>query len=124
MNEQRFGGSSVPESSQIGEFFMLKLVFYVPTSYAEPVKKAVFEAGAGQLGRYEACCWQVLGKGQFKPLKGSQPFIGEEDVVESVDEYRVEMLCAETHIHTAVQALKASHPYEHPAFDVVALYDL
>lgn len=102
---------------------MYKLCFYVPTSHVESVKTALFDVGAGKIGDYEHCCWQVLGAGQFKPLVGSQPFIGETDQLESVPEYKVEMVCAGVVITAAVAALKAAHPYEEPAYDVIKLED-
>jgi hypothetical protein len=98
-----------------------KLCFYVPESHLEEVKQAVFDAGAGCIGDYESCCWQVLGTGQFRPREGSTPFLGQPGQLEQVAEYRVEMVCDETHIGRAVEALVASHPYEQPAWDVVAL---
>ncbi|ARN76055.1 YqfO family protein [Oceanicoccus sagamiensis] len=97
---------------------MFKLCFYVPESHLESVKAAVFNAGAGTIGDYERCCWQVLGRGQFKPMPGSQPFIGEQGALESVEEYRVEMVCADKLIKAVVNALKTAHPYEEPAYDV------
>ncbi|WP_237133718.1 YqfO family protein [Pseudohongiella sp. O18] len=100
---------------------MLKLTFYVPESHLETVKQAVFEAGAGRIGDYDSCCWQVAGQGQFRPLDGANPFIGSQGALETVSEYRVEMICTETCIEAVIQALKASHPYEEPAYDVVAL---
>ena len=51
---------------------MYKLTTYIPTDYLEPVKQALFDAGAGQIGNYQYCCWQVLGTGQFMPLAGNQ----------------------------------------------------
>lgn len=100
---------------------MLKLCFYVPESHLETVKTAVFEAGAGKIGNYDRCCWQVSGHGQFRPLEGSQPFLGEHDKVETVAEYKVEMVCDEQHIAAAVECLKQAHPYETPAYDVQLL---
>ena len=55
---------------------MYKLVFYVPVDHLEPVKQAVFATGAGKIGEYDSCCWQVLGVGQFRPLAGSTPYLG------------------------------------------------
>lgn len=81
----------------------------------------MFAAGAGRIGDYEHCCWQVLGQGQFKPLEGSDPYIGQQDVVEQVAEYRVEMICKEDAIVEVVSALKRAHPYEEPAYDVMRL---
>ena len=100
---------------------MFKLCFYVPESHLEVVKSALFTAGAGRIGNYDSCCWQVLGQGQFRPLQGSAPFIGQQDSVELVAEYRVEMLCAAPYIKAAVAALLNAHPYEEPAWDVVTL---
>ncbi len=95
---------------------MFQLVFYVPESHVEPVKEAVFAAGAGRIGNYECCSWQVSGDGQFRPMAGSQPFVGREGEVEVVREYRVEMVCEAARIDAAVRALIDAHPYEEPAF--------
>lgn len=103
---------------------MYKFCFYVPESHLEQVKAAVFAAGAGRIGKYDSCCWQTLGKGQFRPLAGSSPFIGTQDSLETVAEWKVELVVADELIHDAVKAMKAAHPYEAPAFDVWRLSDL
>jgi hypothetical protein len=95
-----------------------KLVFFVPDSHKEQVKTALFEQGAGQYQGYDCCAWETLGHGQFRPLVGSQPFIGQTDIVERVEEYRVEMLCQSEHIKAVLQALIANHPYDVPAYEV------
>lgn len=95
---------------------MYQLCFYVPTSHLESVKAALFAAGAGKLGAYEGCCWQTLGQGQFKPLANSRPFIGEVQTVSQVEEYKVEMVCAESCLNAVLQALRETHPYEEPAY--------
>ena len=95
---------------------MVKLCFYVPVDAAEHVKAAVFASGAGTIGNYESCCWQVEGQGQFKPLAGAQPAIGQVDQLETVAEVKIEMVCTDRQIKTAVKALIAAHPYEEPAY--------
>ncbi|MGA0806952.1 MAG: NGG1p interacting factor NIF3 [Pseudohongiellaceae bacterium] len=100
---------------------MYKLCFYVPASHLEQVKQAVFATGAGRIGNYDCCCWQVQGQGQFRALAGSQPWIGRQGSVEVVDEYRVELVCVEELIEAAVAAMRLAHPYEEPAYDVVRL---
>lgn len=100
---------------------MYKLCFYVPESHLETVKQAVFEAGAGRMGDYDSCCWQVLGTGQFRPLKGADPHIGTVGTLEQVEEYRVETLCSGDVVREVIKALREAHPYEEPAFDVWAL---
>jgi hypothetical protein len=97
---------------------MYKLVFFVPEAHVETVKTALFAVGAGRMGHYDCCAWQTLGIGQFRPLAGSQPFIGSSNQLMHVSEYRVEMVCADEHIAQAVDALRKAHPYEEPAYDV------
>lgn len=103
---------------------MYKLCFYVPESHLESVKEAVFAAGAGCIGAYDSCCWQSLGQGQYRPLEGSQPYLGQTGKLEQVAEWKVEMVVADERIHDAVKALKKSHPYETPAFEVWRLSDM
>ncbi len=103
---------------------MYKLVVYVPESHLEAVKSALFSAGAGRMGDYDSCAWQVLGQGQFRPLEGSQPYLGQQGKVEYVPEYRVELVCADECINDVLSALRRAHPYEEPAYDVWRLMDL
>ncbi|MCG6573470.1 NGG1p interacting factor NIF3 [Pseudomonas sp. AF32] len=102
---------------------MYKLCFFVPPSHVDVVKNAVFSAGGGRIGDYDCCAWQVLGLGQFRPLDGSQPFIGEAGQVEQVEEWKVELVVADELIRQVVEALKQSHPYETPAYEVWRLED-
>ncbi|HBX56049.1 MAG TPA: NGG1p interacting factor NIF3 [Pseudomonas sp.] len=103
---------------------MYKLCFYVPETHLDGVKKAVFAAGGGRVGAYDSCCWQTLGQGQFRPLEGSQAFLGQVGAIEHVAEWKVELVVADELIHEAVKALKSSHPYETPAFEVWRLSDI
>ncbi|WP_201576077.1 YqfO family protein [Psychrobacter sp. H8-1] len=103
---------------------MYKLTVFIPDNALELVKSALFAAGAGTIGNYEHCCWQVQGTGQFKPLAGSNPHIGAHDRLEEVDEWRVEMVVATANIAKVIEALKQAHPYETPAYDVVEVLDL
>ncbi|ANC84495.1 NGG1p interacting factor NIF3 [Pseudomonas plecoglossicida] len=97
---------------------MYKLAFFVPASHVEVVKAAVFAAGGGRIGDYEHCAWQTLGQGQFRPLDGSQPFLGQTGQVEVVEEWKVELVVADELVAQVVAALKQSHPYETPAYEV------
>jgi hypothetical protein len=95
---------------------LYQLVFYVPVEHAEAVKLAVFEAGGGRIGNYDRCCWQTVGTGQFRPLPGSQPFLGSTDQLERVQEARVELVVAQAELAGVLEALIAAHPYETPAY--------
>ncbi len=103
---------------------MYKFCFYVPESHLQTVKQAVFAAGAGRIGDYDCCAWQTPGHGQFRPLDGSQPFIGAQGQVETVEEYKVEMVCADDNIKAVLEAFRQAHPYEEPAYDIWPLSDL
>ena len=78
--------------------------------------ETMFAAGAGAVGNYDCCCFQVCGRGQFRPLVGSDPFIGAQGRVEHVTEWKLEMICPEGRIRDVIAALKEAHPYETPAF--------
>ncbi|OBA12520.1 NGG1p interacting factor NIF3 [Acinetobacter calcoaceticus] len=103
---------------------MLKLIYYVPDSHLESTKQAIFSAGAGGIGNYEHCAWQVKGMGQFKPVKGADPYIGELGELEQVDEWRVETIVIEANAKAVAKALKASHPYEEPAFEFIQIIEI
>ncbi|MNF34033.1 putative GTP cyclohydrolase 1 type 2 [compost metagenome] len=103
---------------------MYKLSFFVPPSHVEAVKSAVFAAGGGRIGNYDCCSWQALGQGQFRPLDGSQPFLGQAGVVEQVEEWKVELVVEDSLVEAVVAALKHSHPYEAPAYEVWRLSDI
>ena len=91
-------------------------VFYVPETDAESVTNAVFAAGGGRLGNYDRCCWQTPGTGQFRPLTGSEPAIGDIGDDTRVAEIKVEMICVEEVLPAVIEALLTAHPYETPAF--------
>lgn len=103
---------------------MYKICFYVPPSHVEQVKQAMFTAGAGKIGCYSHCAWQVLGEGEYLPLAGSKPFLGQPQQIAKESEYKVEMICADTEINAVITALKATHPYEVPAYQVFAMEDV
>lgn len=97
---------------------MYKLNFFVPTKDKERVKEALFKVGAGRYENYEHCSFETLGSGQFKPINGANPHIGQVDILEKVEEYKVEMICSDELIKEAIKVLKKVHPYEEVAYEV------
>ena len=85
---------------------------------------ALAAAGAGELGDYSRCAWTSTGIGTFTPGEGANPAVGRVGDVETLDETRVEMVLARHRRPDVVQALRAAHPYEEPAFDVLELADM
>lgn len=102
---------------------MYKFIAYIPETALENVKTALFNAGAGQFGQYDQCVWQTRGQGQFRPLTGANPTIGQIGTVEYVNEWRVEVIVPEDKLMAVVRAYKAAHPYEVPAYDVYRLIE-
>lgn len=103
---------------------MLKLIYYVPESHLESTKQAIFAVGAGGIGNYEDCVWQVKGMGQFKPVNGANPFLGQLYELEQLEEWRVETIVSQEKARAVAKALKASHPYEEPAFEFLQILDI
>ena len=93
-----------------------QLQFFVPHSHLGSVKEAVFNAGAGQIGEYKHCAWQVAGTGQFIPTTAAQPAIGSCNMLEEVQEYLVVVFCSHSIVDTVIQALVRAHPYEEPVY--------
>ncbi|MGZ8801455.1 MAG: Nif3-like dinuclear metal center hexameric protein, partial [Mycobacterium sp.] len=98
-----------------------KWVVFVPAQNAAAVRTAMFSAGAGQIGDYSQCSWSVAGTGQFLPIDGATPAIGSVGTVEQVAEDRVEMVAPASQRAAVLAGLRSAHPYEEPAFDIIAL---
>lgn len=100
---------------------MDKIVTFVPHEDATRVREAITGAGAGVLGNYDSCTFTVEGEGRFRPLDGAAPAIGRVGEVEVVSETRIEAVLPRTRRRAVVEAMRASHPYEEPAFDLFEL---
>ncbi|MCH3917673.1 MAG: divalent cation tolerance protein CutA [Spirochaetia bacterium] len=103
---------------------MYMLGVYVPKEYLEKVKQALFFAGGGKFGNYDCCCWQTRGEGQFRPLVGSDPFLGTVGKMEKVEEWKLEMIVPEETAEAVIKALKKSHPYEVPAYHLLKMDEI
>lgn len=95
------------------------LVVYVPVEATESVMSALFVAGAGRIGRYAECAFVSRGRGQFRPMLGANPAIGDVGELAELDEDRVEVTLPRSLRASVVAALRLAHPYEEPAFHVV-----
>ncbi len=102
---------------------MYRINVYIPSTHVEIVKSAMFTAGAGRMGAYDQCCWQVEGRGQFRPLEGNQAFLGRTNQLEAVSEYKVEMVCEDALIKAVIKAMLTAHPYEEAAYDISLAID-
>ena len=101
-----------------------KIITFVPTGpHLAVVHEALAAAGAGTIGDYSHCSFATAGTGQFKPLAGAHPTIGEIGTLERVAETRLEMVLPRHRRAAVIAALRAAHPYEEPAFDILELAD-
>ncbi len=100
---------------------LLKLVTFVPIAQAEQVRSALFEAGAGQIGDYDSCSYNLEGEGSFRAGKNANPFCGATGDLHFERETRIEIILPVYKKNTVVRALLSSHPYEEPAYDIYAL---
>jgi dinuclear metal center YbgI/SA1388 family protein len=97
-----------------------KIVVFLPRDHAviDRVRHAMADAGAGRIGHYEQCAFAAEGVGTFRGGDASNPAIGTPGRLESVNEARLEMVCGEQALPAIVAAIRATHPYEEPAFDL------
>lgn len=101
-----------------------KIVVFAPVDAADVVRAAITQAGAGAIGDYADCTFSTPGQGRFRPLKGAQPAIGSVGALETIDEVRIESVVPRRKRAAVIAAMRAAHPYEEPAFDVIELADL
>ena len=105
------------------DFTKVKIITFVPIEDADSVRKALGDAGAGQIGEYSFCSYSVIGEGRFTPSDNANPHIGRQGVAEIVKEERIEVVCSRVNAKEVIEAMKRAHPYEEVAFDIYPLID-
>lgn len=98
-----------------------KLVTFVPVDYAQKVRDALYSAGAGHVGRYDRCSFNVTGEGTYRAGTGTDPFAGSVGEDHTEPEVRVEVVMPSHLVKECIRALLVSHPYEEVAYDIIAL---
>ena len=98
-----------------------KIAVFTPTDYAEKVAQSLFNAGAGEIGNYDQCCYKTVGTGSYRSLEGANPFIGSVGEVSTNEETRIEVIIPTYKLPKAIASMRAAHPYEEPAFDIIPL---
>lgn len=98
-----------------------KLEVYVPTDHADQLKNALFAAGAGSIGFYDECSFSVSGTGTFRPLEHSDPYSGSLNIRENAQEEMISVIFENFKQHQIISAMKAAHPYEEVAYQIMSL---
>jgi len=98
-----------------------KLSVFCPEIQAEQVREAIFDAGAGHIGNYDSCSFNIQGQGSFRGLEGADPYVGEVGQLHFENEIRIEVIYPVYHEAKILKAMLNAHPYEEVAFDIYPL---
>ena len=101
----------------------VKIFVTIPPENVEEVRKVVCEAGAGVIGDYTYCTSSTKSIGTFMPNDNANPYIGENNKLEFVEEEKLEFVCDIDQVRKVISKLREIHPYEEPAIDIVPLID-
>lgn len=101
----------------------VKIIVTVPIDNVDEVRIALCEAGAGIIGNYTHCSMFSKCIGTFKPNEDANPYIGENNKLEYVEEEKLEVVCNIENVKNAIKELRKVHPYEEPAIDIIPLID-
>lgn len=99
----------------------VKIIVTVPIKNLEEVRNAICEAGAGIIGNYTHCSMATKCIGTFKPDDNANPYIGENNKLEFVEEEKLEVVCDVNNVRKVISKLREVHPYEEPAIDIIPL---
>ena len=101
----------------------VKISVTIPLENVNEVRNAMCESGAGVIGNYTYCSMSTKCIGTFKPNDEANPYIGENNKLEFVEEEKLEVICDVNVVKQVVSKLREIHPYEEPAISIVPLLD-
>ena len=101
----------------------VKIIVTVPPENLDVVRDAMCEAGAGIIGNYTNCSMSTKCQGTFKPNDEANPYIGEKNKMEFVEEEKLEVVCDIKNVKEVISSLRKAHPYEEPGIDIIPLLD-
>ena len=105
------------------EINKVKIIVTIPIENVNEVRNTICEAGAGVIGNYTHCSMSTKCVGTFKPTDEANPYIGEKNNLEFVEEEKLEVVCDVNIVKSVISKLREVHPYEEPAIDIVPLID-
>jgi dinuclear metal center YbgI/SA1388 family protein len=98
-----------------------KLAVFVPEANAENLRKALFDAGAGNIGNYDSCSFNLKGKGTFRALDGAKPYVGNIGEIHTENEIRTEVIYPFYQESKILNVMRKNHPYQEIAYDIYEL---
>lgn len=105
------------------EINKVKIIVTIPIENVDEVRNAICEAGAGVIGNYTHCSMSTKCVGTSKPTDEANPYIGERNNLEFVEEEKLEVVCDVNIVKNVISKLREVHPYEEPAIDIIPLID-
>ena len=100
------------------------IIIAVPESHADNIREAMGQAGAGTIGNYSYCSYSQKGIGRFMPNTKANPHLGQENILETVIEERIETVCRYNILEPVLKAIKQAHPYEELVIDIYPIYEI
>lgn len=101
----------------------VKISVPIPVDNVKEVREAICKEGAGIIGNYTFCTTSTKATGTFLPNEKSNPYIGEKNKLEFVEEEKLEFVCDVENVKNVILSLRKAHPYEEPAIDIIPLID-
>jgi len=106
----------------MNDFRYCKLEIFIPASHLAALQEALQSVDAGHIGNYDSCMSYFEVTSCWRPLKGANPFIGEENKISTEPELKVEVTCLRENVERTIEAIKRVHPYEEPVINAIPLY--
>ena len=106
----------------MAEFAYCKLEIFIPEAYLPALQRALQEADAGHIGKYDCCLSYSRVTGCWRPLEQAKPYLGSIGEISAEPELKVEAVCRTERADETVEAVKRVHPYEEPVINVIPLY--
>ena len=104
------------------EFKYCKLEIFIPETHFRKLQKALQDVDAGHIGNYDSCLSYSKVMGTWRPLEGTDPFIGDTGEISEEPELKVEVTIKTERLKDTIAAVKTVHPYEEPVINVIPLY--
>lgn len=104
------------------EFKYCKLEIFIPETHFRQLQKALQDVDAGHIGNYDSCLSYSKVMGTWRPLEGTDPFIGNTGEISEEPELKVEVTIKTERLKDTIAAVKTVHPYEEPVINVIPLY--
>lgn len=103
-------------------FKYCKLEIFIPEDSLPALEQALFQAGAGHIGSYDCCLSYSPVTGCWRPLPGTDPYLGTVGEISREPELKVEVTCPAERVDGIIAAVKQVHPYEEPVINAIPLY--